>query len=224
MSPRRRTRTRSIDSIPPRHIRKLKQIKCEVAAEAARIIATEGQYNYHAAKRKAAARIGVSERLALPANVEVQEALYAYLQLYGGEAHREILEKMRVAAAEAMRFLEPWQSRLVGAVLDGTAGRHARIALHVFCDAPDNLVHHMMEHNMPFRQDQRQIRWHDGNHKSLPLIVMERSSFSIEMLVFDELQLRQAPPCPIDGKPQKRATLAEVEKLLGAEEPQAAIG
>ena len=224
MSPRRRTRTKSTDNFPPRHIRKLKQIKREVAAEAARIIATEGQYNYHAAKRKAADRIGVSERLALPANLEVQEALQAYLQLYGGEAHLENLERMRAAAAEAMRFLEPWRSRLVGAVLDGTASRHSRITLHVFCDMPDSIVHHMMEHNTPFRQEQRQIRWHDGSHRTLPLVVVEREPYTIEMLIFDELQLRQSPPCPIDGKPQKRASLAEVEKLLEDAAPRAALG
>lgn len=223
MSPRKRTRTKSTDVVPSRHFRKLKQIKREVAAEAARIIATEGQYNYHTAKRKAALRIGVSERLALPANLEVQEALHSYLQLYGGEAHRENLGRMRAAAAEAMCFLEPLRSRLVGAVLDGTAGRHARVTLHVFCDGPDSLVHHLMERNVPFRQEQRQIRWHDGEHRIVPVVVVEREPFTIEMLIFDELQLRQAPPCPIDGKPQRRASLAEVEKLLEGKEPRAAL-
>lgn len=220
MSTRRKTRTRSTDSVPPRHIRKLRQIKREVAAEAARIIATEGQYNYHAAKRKAAMRIGVSERLALPANLEVQEALQAYLDLYGGDAHRENLDQMRAAAVKAMQFLQPWPTRLVGSVLDGTAGRHARINLHVFCDSPDSIIHHLMERDVPFRQEQRKIRWHDGAHRTLPLIVIEREPFTFEILVFDELQLRQAPPCPIDGKPQRRAGIEEVEGML--ERPAAA--
>jgi hypothetical protein len=224
MSRRRKTRTKSTDSFPPRHIRKLNQIKREVAAEAARIIATEGQYNYHAAKRKAADRIGVNDRLALPANLEVQEALQAYLQLYGGEAHLENLSRMRAAAIEAMAFLEPLRSRLVGTVLDGTAGRHARITLHVFCDSPDAIVHLMMERNVPFKQEQRQIRWHDGGHRTLPLIVVKREPYTVEMLVFDDLALRQAPPCPIDGKPQKRASRAEVEKMLEDTAPQAALG
>ena len=224
MSPRRKTRTRSTEGVPPRHIRKLKQIKREVAAEAARIIATEGQYNYHAAKRKAADRIGVNERLALPANLEVQDALLTYLQLYGGETYRQNLNRMRASAIEAMKFLEPLPSRLVGAVLDGTAGHHARITLHAFCDSPDNIIHHMMERGVPFRQEQRQIRWHDGSHRTLPLVVVEREPYAVEILIFDALQLRQAPPCPIDGKPQKRANLAEVEKLLEQEQPQAALG
>ena len=75
----KKTRTRSTEATPPRHIRRLKQIRLEVAAEAARIISTEGQHNYHAAKKKAAERIGVSERLALPSNIEVKEALHLSL-------------------------------------------------------------------------------------------------------------------------------------------------
>lgn len=222
MPQRRKTRTRSADSLPPRHIRKLKQIKREVAAEAARIIATEGLYNYHAAKRKAAMRIGVSERLALPGNLEVKEALESYLALYGGEQHRDNLGRMRRAAVEAMQFLEPFEPRLVGAVFDGTASRHARISLHVFCEAPDSIVHFMMDRSMPFRQEQRQIRWHDGSHRIMPLVVVEREPFTLEMMVFDRLQMRQAPPSPIDGKPQKRATLKEVESLIGDPAPRTA--
>ena len=142
MSQPRKTRTRFIktkfsNGKNPRHLKRKKQIKREVAAEAARIIATEGQYNYHAAKKKAAMRIGISDRLALPSNLEVQDALYSYIHLYGGDAHQQNLQVMRSAAADAMQFLDPLQNRLVGSVLDGTAGQHARITLHVFCDAPD---------------------------------------------------------------------------------------
>lgn len=238
MSQRRKTRTKSTRAKStragftsgksamekaPRHLRKKNQIKREVAAEAARIIATEGQYNYHAAKKKAAMRIGISERLALPSNLEVQDALYSYIHLYGGSAHQQDLRDKRVAAARVMRFLAPMHSRLVGAVLDGTAGRHARITLHVFCDSPDTLVHHLMNHNVPFRQEQRQIRLRNDEHRTLPLVVMERETHTIEMMVFDELQLRQAPPCPIDGKPQKRATLGEVEQLMMGSESGARV-
>ena len=63
--------------------------------QAARIMATEGQRNYRAAKRKAADRIGVSSRLALPSNREVEEALRAYQEFYGGERHARQLEGLR---------------------------------------------------------------------------------------------------------------------------------
>ena len=166
-----KTHMKSTDRIPARHIRRLRQIRARVAAEAARIIATEGQHNYHAAKKKAAERIGESERLALPSNIEVKEALRAYQNLYGGEQHQDNLDRLRAIAIEAMQLLDAFNPRLVGSVLDGTADEHSRISLHVFCDSPDSMVLHFLENSVPFHQEQRQIRWHDGNHRMVPLIV-----------------------------------------------------
>ena len=214
MPHQRKTRTRSSDAFPPRHARKPGTIRREIAAEAARIIATENQTSYHAAKRKAAERIGVSERLALPSNLEVQDALVMYLGLYGGRAHAEDLRRLRTAALEAMRRLAPFSPRLVGPVLDGTAGRHSRVTLHVFCDGPENLVLHFLESGVPFLQEQRRIRWQDGDYRSVPVLVVDVSGTTVELIVFGPLDLRQAPPCPIDGRPQRRAAAAEIESLL----------
>jgi hypothetical protein len=193
---------------------RLRQIRLEVAAEAARIIATEGQHNYHAAKKKAAERIGVSERLALPSNIEVKDALRRYQRLYGGSAHSENLELLRRTAILAMQPLEKFKPRLVGAVLDGTANEHTRISLHIFSDSTETVILHFLEKAIPFSQEQRQIRWHDGKHRTVPLVVFELKGHAVELTIFAPLHLRQAPPSPIDGKPQRRATLTETECLL----------
>ena len=214
MSRSKKTRTKFTERPEPRHIRRLRQIRRQVAAEAARIIATENQHNYHAAKKKAAERIGVSERLALPSNVEVKEALGDYQALYGGAAHQNNVEHFRQIACRAMRNLERFKPRLVGSVLDGTAGEHARISLHVFAESVEHVVMFFLERGAKFSQEQRQIRWFDGSHRILPLVVSELEGAEIELAVFDPLHLRQAPPSPIDGKPQRRAALAEVESLL----------
>ena len=166
------------------------------------------------AKKKAAERIGVSERLALPSNLEVKEALKRYQGLYGGLAHRETVQALRGTAVRAMSLLEDYTPRLVGAVLDGTADRHSRIALHVFADSVESVVLFFAERNVPFEQEQRQIRWFDGEHRTIPLVVSELEGKEVELSVFEPVHLRQAPPSPIDGKPQARATLHEVEQLL----------
>ena len=210
----KKIRTKSTDGPEPRQFRKMKQARLEVAAEAARILATEGQYNYHAAKKKAAERIGVSARLALPSNIEVKDALRSYQALYGGTAHRQNIEKLRRLAVRSMQLLGSFQPRLVGSVLDGTASAHARIALHVFADAVESLILFLLEGGIAFAQEQRQIRWFNGEHRILPVVVIELDDVEIEMTVFDPVQLRQAPPSPIDGRPQHRASLSEVEHLL----------
>jgi hypothetical protein len=205
---------KSTEALLPRHDRKLRQIRLEVAAEAARIIATEGQLNFHAAKKKAAERIGVSQRLALPSNVEVQEALQHYQRLYGGQEHTSNLEHLRMVAVSVMNSLHDYSPRLVGSVLDGTAGKHSRVAVHVFCDAPEELVVNLLDRGKHFGQEQRQLRWHDGGHRTVPILVIEENGAEVELAVFNRIDLRQAPPSPLDGKPQHRATLHEVECLL----------
>ena len=210
MSQQRKTRTKFTE----RFTAKLRQTRMKVAAEAARIIATESQHNYHAAKIKAAERIGVSVRLALPSNTEVKEALSVYQNLYGGSQHHDNLEHLRHTAVRAMQVLGEFTPRLVGPVLDGTADEHSRVALHVFCDSPDSIVLHFLDKGTPFQQEQRQIRWHDSSHRAVPLILFELDETTIELSVFDPVILRQAPPSPIDGKPQQRATVSEVKNLL----------
>jgi hypothetical protein len=214
MSRSKKTLTKSTDRNMPRHLRRLRQTRLKVAAEAARIIATEGQHNYHAAKKKAADRIGVSERLALPSNIEVKEALRDYQNLYGGSAHTKNQRRLRQVAVHAMQLLEQFNPRLVGAVLDGTANEHSRIALHVFADSPESVILFFIEHGELFAQEQRQIRWFNGEHRTIPLIVFDLEDAVVELTVFESLHLRQAPPSPIDGKPQRRATLAEAQLLL----------
>ena len=214
MSRQKKTRTRSTERTPSRHLRRLQQVRARVATEAARIIATEGQLNYHAAKRKAAERCGVSDRMALPSNIEVEESLRTYQALYGGATHQENLQQLRRTALNAMRILQSFHPRLVGPVLEGTAGEHSRIALHAFADSPDALILHFLEHNAPFRQEQRQIRWHNGEHRVLPLLVFDLEAFEVEVALFELKDLRQAPPSPIDGKPQRRATAEDVKYLL----------
>jgi len=210
----KKIRTKYTEGPEPRHIRKMKQARLEVAAEAARILATEGQHNYHAAKKKAAERIGVSARVALPSNIEVKDALRSYQALYGGSAHLQNIERLRSTAVRSMLLLEKFQPRLVGSVLDGTASPHSRISLHVFADPIESLVLFLRDGGIAFTQEQRQIRWFDGTHRPVPVLVFELDDDKIEMTVFDPIHLRQAPPSPIDGRPQQRANVAEVELLL----------
>ena len=193
---------------------KSQHIRRNVAVEAARIMATEGQRNYMTAKRKAAERLSVNPRSALPSNREIDEELRTYQGLYGGEKHRLQLQQLRRTAITVMQSLEPYTPRLVGPVLEGTADSHSRISLHLFNDPPEEILLHLQELGVDYHQEQRRIRWHDGGHRMVQLLVTDVDGAVVELALFGSLDLRQAPPCPIDGRPQKRATRLEVESLL----------
>lgn len=215
MPHQRKVRTKSTESFhSTRSQHRLQLIRAQVAAEAARIMATEGLHDFHAAKRKAAERIGINERLALPSNLEVQDALISYQNLYGGQQHQDNLQRLRLAAIEAMHMLQEYSPRLAGPVLDGSAGLHCRVTLHVFCDTAETLVFDFLERGLPFRQEQRRMRLSDKDYQVVPVFLIEVSGSTIELVMLDSIAVRQAPPSPIDGKPLQRASLADLERML----------
>lgn len=190
------------------------RLRLEVAAEAARIIATEGQRSYLAAKQKAAQRLGASTRGSLPSNAQIEQALKEWQMLYGGEEHGDRLRELRRAAVDAMEFLDVFRPRLVGPVLEGTADEFSRICLHLYADDPDSAARFLMEHGIPFEQERRRIRWHDGGWRELDVLVLEAGEHTVEMALMIGRDARQAPPSPIDGRPLRRASRSEVLSLL----------
>lgn len=185
-----------------------------IAAEAARIMATQAQHNYRIAKQKAVQRLGISTHTALPSNMEIKNALISYLSFYGGEQHLLQINKMRKTAVRVMRLLEIFCPRLTGPVLAGTAGQYTPITLHVFNDPPDTIAIHLLDNGVTFQNGLRKTRWYNGSHHQLPLLIINVDGLEVELVLFNRLGLRQAPPDPVDGRPQKRASLAAVERLL----------
>ena len=191
----------------------------EVAFEAARLLATEGQRNYRSAKEKAASRLGVPVGRGLPSNSEVEAELKRHQALYGGDAHQDTLQQLRDAAVGAMRFFRRFRPKLVGPVLEGTADEYSRISLHLFCETPDDVVAYLMEQRLPFTQETRRIRWHDGTFRDLELVIVEADGQAFELALMCGASGRQAPPDPVDGRPQRRAGLSEVEAMVAANAP-----
>ena len=73
---------------------------------------------------------------------------------------------------------------------------------------------HLLDNGVAFQNGQRKIRCHDGSDHQLALLIIDVDGLEVELILFSRLDLRQAPPDPVDGRPQKRAPLAVVERLL----------
>ena len=181
--------------------------------EAARIMAEQGVRDFYLAKRKAAARLGVPDTRNLPQNREVQAALADYQRLFGGEVQANRLRKLRETALEAMAFFERFRPRLVGSVLDGTAGGFSDVNLHVFAETQEEIALFLMEHGIPFDQDERRLRFND-EYVFLPVYRFVADDVRIDLTVLDERGLRQPPRSLVDGQPMRRAGMAEVKTLL----------
>lgn len=200
--------------MPTRGDRQNDRIRQEVAAEAARILATEGQRNYGQAKQKAAHRLGLSGRSGLPSNSEVEAELKRYQAMYGGEELADDLTEKRRAALEAMKFFGRFRPKLVGPVLEGTSDQHSRISMHVFCETADDVIAFLLSRNIRFEQESRRIRWHDNSYRDLELVVIEADGQCFELGLMAGAAWKQPPPDPVDGRAQRRAGTQEVERLI----------
>src|SRR5437762_3289765 len=115
-------------------LRGAEEMRLRLAREAARIMAEEGARDYAAVKRKAAQRLALADAKHLPSNEEIEHELRQYLALFQGKQLSGRLTHLRGVALEAMRFLHPFEARLVGAVLHGTVTEGTVIELHISAD------------------------------------------------------------------------------------------
>ena len=186
-----------------------------LAQEAARIMAEHGIRDFLVAKRKAAERLGVDDGSAvLPKNTEIETALAEYQRLFRGDTHVETLHAQRLAALHAMRFLREFEPRLVGAVLSGTATEHSEVQLHLFADNPESVAISLMDQGIRHEITARRVKMSSERVLEYPGVRFEIGDQPIEVTVFPTDGIRQAPVSPVDGRPMRRADLAELEALL----------
>jgi hypothetical protein len=189
------------------------RLRTRIAQEAARILLDEGVEDYHLAKRKAADRLNASHRSQLPRNSEVERAVRDHQRLFFTNGYHDLLSVLRRAALDGMRLLREFEPRLVGSVLQGTAGKHSEINLHVFADAVEEVLFVLMHAGITYRSTERRLRY--GNDvRHYPCLRLLANGCRMEIVVLPTGALKQSPLSPIDGKPMQRATIKQVERLL----------
>ncbi|MBR7781055.1 hypothetical protein [Undibacterium luofuense] len=120
------------------HPQEAEALRAEIAALAARMIAEDGA-DYSSAKQKAARQILGKQKVRgdyLPDNAEIEQQVREYNEIFFGDTQPARLQQLRELALELMEQLEEFQPYLVGSVLNGTAGEHSDIYLHLY---PDNI-------------------------------------------------------------------------------------
>ncbi len=193
------------------------QLHQQVVVEAARLLAEGHAAGFDAARRKAIDRLGVQLRQT-PSNAEIELALIEYQRLFRADTQPEALRELRQTALRAMRLLAPFDPRLVGPVLSGSADSNSIIYLHLFADYPEAVATFLMDQRIPFEHDERRVRFGPENWELLPLYRFVAGDAVIELTVFSTYGLRRPPLSPVDNRPMRRADAATLEQLL-AEQP-----
>jgi hypothetical protein len=189
-----------------------------LAHEAARLMAEGGIRDYHQAKLKAADRLGIHDDASLPRNREIEDALREYQRLFIGDSQATGLRVRREAALRALEFFAPFEPRLVGPVLDGTADANAPVALQLYTDDADAVPRFLDERDIPAEARSRRLRLDLQRQYEAPVWLFSAEDLTFDLTVLPLDVLRQAPLSGVDEKPMKRASLAQLGALLAEDE------
>ena len=189
-------------------------LRAAVAQEAARLMAEHGIHDFLVAKRKAAERFGVTESAVLPRNTEIEAALAAHHRLFGQGEHERSLQRLRRVALQAMKLLAPFEPRLVGPVLTGTATEYSDVQLHLFADSPEAVYISLIDRRIPYEVIERRVKLQADRQVAVPGLRFDMGEETVEAAVFPRDGIRQAPVSPVNGKPMLRADAEAVADLI----------
>lgn len=188
-----------------------------VAQLAARMMMEDGISDFAFAKKKAGRQLGIGENSTLPTNAEVEDEIRLYNQLYSDD-QPESLRQLRQDARLTMQMLARFNPHLTGAVLDGTAGKHAETHIHLFADSAKEVEIFLLNQQIPYQTQERAYRVSDKRSQDrlkVPVFVLEGPNGRIKLSIFEYQDIRQSPRSASNGSAMDRIDLAGLEALLG---------
>ncbi|NHZ80034.1 hypothetical protein F2P44_12215 [Massilia sp. CCM 8695] len=203
----------------PTPIDDLPQLRAEIAAVAARMIAQDGA-DYASAKRKAALQV-LGERAdagrayaanLLPDNAQIEDAVRDYQTLFQADTQPARLLALRQAALQVMDALAEFSPYISGAVLNGTAGEYDDIELQLFADSAKEVQIYLLNRNVTIDISET------PHFKGARYDPVETVSFlwhgeGVHAELYEKHDLRGALKPRADGRPQ-RADAATLRSMM----------
>lgn len=187
-----------------------------IAFEAARIMAENSSADFHSARRKAASRLGCSDRRQLPDNREIEAALKEHQRLFKRGTRPVEVKRLLALAVDVMRSFDLFRPKLVGALKQGTADEFSPICLHLFAETAEAVVLHLFEKQIPFDQDQVRLKYTGRNLEWRPQFHFLAGETDVELTILPLRDKANPPLDPVGGLPERGASLDKVLEQLNS--------
>ena len=199
------------------------KLRRQIAWEAARLIYSREEAEYHRAKHKAAHRIchGWVKPADLPADSEIRDEIQAFARLHAGGEQNALLREMRVAALRLMCLLAPFRPRLLGSVLSGQVRPGCEIELQLFSDRVPAIRGRLDELALLYDVSAKRVFKQDQERVYTQIHLQD--SFPVRITVYPARYAHRVLKSSITGKAVERASLSQLETLLAREYPEVKI-
>lgn len=193
------------------------QLRAEIAAAAARMIAEDGA-DYGTAKRKAAKLILGDTKVRgdfMPDNTQVEEEVRLYNELFFSESQPARLAFLRKMALRLMNELSRFNPFLTGSVLNGTATDHSDIYLHLFAESPKDVEIFLLNRDIQFEVSE--TRHFNGRSDDVETVSFMWQKEGVHLVLFELDDLRGAGRSG-SGRKIERANIDALTKLINESE------
>jgi hypothetical protein len=193
--------------LPNTQIQSLRQ---QIATIAARYVAVDGA-TYANAKQKAAQQVLGSPKFGrdfLPDNELIEQEVRQYNQLFHADTQPARLLHLRQLALTVMQGLALFNPHLTGAVLNGSAGEHAEIVIHLFVDNSKEVAIYLLNKNIDFDVSESAPEF---SRKQDPVETFSfmRDNEGIHLVLFASDDLRR-----MSTKKSPRANITTLQKII----------
>ena len=197
------------------------RIRIQIALLAVRLMYERSESEYFTANRKAASRLGPGHRHRpgdLPSSAEVRERIRVLADLHEGPERGKKLKSMRVAALRMMRLLSAFKPRLIGSVMTGHTREGSDIDLQVSCDQVSSVAAVLEDEWITCDVQRKRVRKH-WEERTFTHLHLRHFGHEFELTLYDANKVNYVFKSSITGKAIERATVAELEGMLGREYP-----
>jgi hypothetical protein len=196
------------------------KLRQAIALEAARLMYERVESEYFTAKRKAAKRLCRQwvKPEDLPSNAEIRQQIQTFARIHEGDRRTVNLRDMRLEALRMMRLLRTFRPRLIGSVMTGHVRKGSDIDLHLFSDSPALITDRLEQAGCQYDLERKQVVKHGEARVFTHIHVYDR--FNFELTVYPEDKAHYVFKSSITGKGIERASIRELEELLGREYPE----
>ncbi len=162
---------------------RLAQIRAEIAVLAARFIAEEGA-EYGNAKRKAVKQLLGNQKIKgniLPDNEQIEQEVREYNAIFFADSQPARLQHLRRVALDLMQRLAHFNPFVTGAVLNGTAGEHSEIYLHLYTDNSKDVAIFLLNLDMEFEVSEQAGK----RNESVETLHFFYENEAVHLLIYD---------------------------------------